>query len=121
MGVSAILEISISSLSKLMRVSIGEKLRLLEKTNYTRSDFLSVGLGVESGWQFCKAVPSISISFKRNTYIPNPRRFSREEVDLIRSLYRPKIISYSQLARQFSTCKATIDHVINFKGAYREF
>lgn len=98
-------------------ISIKEKIKLLEQKNsFTRSDFWNCGLGVPRRWE-----SDCSLFRKKATFVPNPRRFSPEEVNLIRSLYSPKQVSYQALATRFGTCKATIDHVINGKGAYREF
>jgi DNA invertase Pin-like site-specific DNA recombinase len=52
-------------------------------------------------------------------YIP-PKKFDEETANTIRSLYSSQKNSYSTLAIEFGTCKATIEHVIRGKGAYKD-
>lgn len=50
-------------------------------------------------------------------WCPRPKKFNDEQCQLIRSLYSKKN-NYRVLAKKFDTCIATIDHILNKKGAY---
>jgi DNA invertase Pin-like site-specific DNA recombinase len=57
---------------------------------------------------------------KKSHFIPRPpKKFDDNQAQLIRSKYSPGINSYSQLASEFSTAKATIEHIVRGKGAYK--
>jgi hypothetical protein len=51
-------------------------------------------------------------------HIP-PKKFDEQTALTIRSLYNPPETSYRTLATEFGTCKATIEHIVRGKGAYK--
>jgi DNA invertase Pin-like site-specific DNA recombinase len=52
-------------------------------------------------------------------FTPNPRVFDDSKAREIRSIYFSGGMSYRALARHFGASKATIEHVIRGRGAYR--
>ncbi|MGL5805967.1 MAG: hypothetical protein ACRC11_11070 [Xenococcaceae cyanobacterium] len=56
--------------------------------------------------------------FNRKAPPPIPRRFPLTIADEIRSAYL-QVKSYQLLAERYQTCKSTINHIIQYKGAYK--